>query len=73
MVEYKDEDQLSDILKATSDTTRRAILTTLVQEDGRADALDQCVDGTCTADRRLVFATAFNLGNASGSAGRCTD
>jgi uncharacterized protein YndB with AHSA1/START domain/DNA-binding MarR family transcriptional regulator len=32
MVEYKDEDQLSDILKATSDTTRRAILTTLVQE-----------------------------------------
>lgn len=32
MVEYKGEDQLSAILKATSDTTRRAILTTLVQE-----------------------------------------
>ena len=32
MVEYKSEDQLSDVLKATSDTTRRAILTTLVQE-----------------------------------------
>lgn len=32
MVEYKGEDQLSDVLKATSDTTRRAILTTLVQE-----------------------------------------
>jgi uncharacterized protein YndB with AHSA1/START domain/DNA-binding transcriptional ArsR family regulator len=32
MVEYKSEDQLSEVLKATSDTTRRAILTTLVQE-----------------------------------------
>jgi uncharacterized protein YndB with AHSA1/START domain/DNA-binding transcriptional ArsR family regulator len=32
MVEYKNEDQLSEILRATSDTTRRAILTTLVQE-----------------------------------------
>mgnify|MGYP003492695731 CR=1 FL=1 len=29
MVEYKSEDQLSEVLKATSDTTRRAILTTL--------------------------------------------
>ena len=32
MVELKDEQLLSDLLKATSDTTRRAILTLLVQE-----------------------------------------
>lgn len=32
MVEQKLEDQLSDVLKATSDPTRRSILTTLVQE-----------------------------------------
>lgn len=32
MVEHNDEQQLSDILKATSDATRRGLLTTLVQE-----------------------------------------
>ena len=32
MVEYKNEEKLSDILKATSDPTRRAILTMLVQQ-----------------------------------------
>lgn len=32
MVDNKGEQQLSDILKATSDPTRRSLLTTLVQE-----------------------------------------
>lgn len=32
MVEHNPEQQLSDILKAASDMTRRSILTTLVQE-----------------------------------------
>ena len=32
MVERQSEDMLSEILKATSDPTRRSILTTLVQE-----------------------------------------
>lgn len=32
MVEYKQEQKLSDILKAASDPTRRAILTMLVQQ-----------------------------------------
>lgn len=32
MVEYEEDYRLSDILKATSDATRRTILTTLVQE-----------------------------------------
>ena len=32
MVEQKDDDQLSEVLKAASDPTRRSILTTLVQE-----------------------------------------
>ncbi|MEX2321417.1 MAG: metalloregulator ArsR/SmtB family transcription factor [Saccharospirillum sp.] len=32
MVEQSNEQALSDILKATSDTTRRSLLTTLVQE-----------------------------------------
>ena len=32
MVEYKDDDLLSNVLKAASDPTRRSILTTLVQE-----------------------------------------
>jgi len=31
MVDQKDEQQLSEILKATSDATRRSLLTTLVQ------------------------------------------
>lgn len=32
MVDKRDEQQLSEILKATSDATRRSLLTTLVQE-----------------------------------------
>jgi len=32
MVEYRDEEKLSEILKAVSDTTRRSLLTQLVQQ-----------------------------------------
>ena len=32
MVEYKDNENLSDLLKAVSDTTRRALLTQLCQQ-----------------------------------------
>jgi len=32
MDEYKNDQHITDILKATSDTTRRSLLTTLVQE-----------------------------------------